>query len=109
MVTHPRIFREPTPLGVALTFIGEVRDRQNCLHGMPGERHWEIFTRLCRAADAKGNVVPDAYLAALAIEVGAEWVTTDRDYPPVPGPSLATPARLIPRPGLLRHQRGRGG
>ena len=85
VVTHPRVFREPTPLGVALTFIGEVRDRQNCVHIMPGERHWEIFTRLCRATDAKGNVVPDAYLAALAIEVGAEWVTTDRDYARFPG------------------------
>jgi hypothetical protein len=52
---------------------------------MPGERHWEIFTRLCRGTDAKGNVVPDAYLAALAIEAGAEWVTTDRDYARFPG------------------------
>jgi hypothetical protein len=31
------------------------------VHVMPGERHREIFTRLCRAADAKGNVVPDAW------------------------------------------------
>jgi toxin-antitoxin system PIN domain toxin len=85
VVTHPRVFREPTPLTVALTFIGEVRDRSNCVHVMPGERHWEIFTRLCREADVKGNVVPDAYLAALAIESGAEWVTTDRDYARFPG------------------------
>ena len=28
----------------------------------------------------KGNLVPDAYLAALAIESGSEWATTDRDY-----------------------------
>ena len=85
VVTHPRVFREPTPLEVALTFIGEVRDRPNCVHVMPGERHWEVFTRLCRDTDAKGNVVPDAYLAALAIEHGAEWVTTDRDYARFPG------------------------
>jgi predicted nucleic acid-binding protein len=24
--------------------------------------------------------VPDAYLAAMAIESGCEWVTTDRDF-----------------------------
>ncbi|HEX5138283.1 MAG TPA: PIN domain-containing protein [Planctomycetota bacterium] len=36
--------------------------------------------RLCRAAGARGNLVPDAYFAALAIESGCEWVTTDRDY-----------------------------
>ena len=43
-------------------------------------RHWEIFTRLCSVAGAKGNLVPDAYFAALAIESGSEWITTDRDY-----------------------------
>jgi len=46
----------------------------------PGKRHWAIFTRLCRDVEAKGNLVPDAYLAALAIESGCEWVTTDRDF-----------------------------
>jgi predicted nucleic acid-binding protein len=28
----------------------------------------------------KGHLVPDAYLAALAIEPGSEWITTDRDF-----------------------------
>ena len=51
----------------------------------PGERHWDIFQRLCREANAKGNLIPDAYLAALAIESGAEWITTDRDYARFPG------------------------
>jgi hypothetical protein len=46
----------------------------------PGRRHWQIFRDLCRASGAKGNLVPDAYLAALAIESGSEWITTDRDY-----------------------------
>ena len=32
------------------------------------------------AAGAKGNLVPDAYFAALAIEHGCEWITADRDY-----------------------------
>jgi hypothetical protein len=34
----------------------------------PDRRHWDIFTRLCRAVAAKGNLAPDAYFAALAIE-----------------------------------------
>lgn len=46
----------------------------------PGPRHWEIFARLCRESNAKGNLVADAYLAALAIEFGCEWVSTDGDY-----------------------------
>ena len=51
----------------------------------PGERHWDIFARLCRDASAKGNLVADAYLAAMAIESGNEWITTDRDYARFPG------------------------
>jgi len=48
-------------------------------------RHWSIFSRLCREGDATGNLVPDTYIAALAIESGAELITTDRDYARFPG------------------------
>jgi predicted nucleic acid-binding protein len=41
--------------------------------------------KLCRAASARGNLIPDAYLAALAIETGSEWITSDRDYARFPG------------------------
>ena len=51
----------------------------------PGPRHWPTFERLCLAAGAKGNLVSDAYLAALAIESGNEWITTDRDFSRFPG------------------------
>jgi len=80
VVTHPRVFRQPSPLESALAFAGGVRDRSNCVIVTPGNRHWEIFARLCRETDAKGNLLADAYLAALAIESGSEWITTDRDY-----------------------------
>jgi predicted nucleic acid-binding protein len=50
-----------------------------------GERHWELFTSLCRSGDARGNLVADAYHAALAIEAGAALVTTDRDFARFPG------------------------
>ena len=46
----------------------------------PGARHWSTFTRLCQEVGARGNLIPDAYLAALAIETGSEWITTDGDY-----------------------------
>lgn len=33
----------------------------------------------------EGNVIADAYLAALALESGSDWITTDRDYARFPG------------------------
>ena len=85
IVTHPRIFRAPSRLEDALRFADEVRSPANCVPITRGARHWDIFTRLCREAGVKGNLVPDAYLAALAIESGSEWITTDRDYTRFPG------------------------
>lgn len=80
VVTHPRIFAVPSPLAEALHFADVVREQPQCVPVAPGVRHWALFRRLCDEADARGNVVPDAYLAALAIESGCEWVTTDRDF-----------------------------
>jgi toxin-antitoxin system PIN domain toxin len=80
VVTHPRIFTPPTPVERALEFAEALRSQPNCMVLSPGDRHWSIFTRLCREGDARGNLVPDAYLAALAVESGSELVTTDRDF-----------------------------
>ena len=85
VVTHPRIFHPPTPLPRALEFCDFLRGQPNAVSIHPGERHWEIFTDLCLRAHAGGNLVADAYLAALAIESGCEWITTDRDYSRFPG------------------------
>lgn len=80
VLTHPRVFNPPTPVARAIEFLDALRAQPNVVIVAPGPRHWDIFTDLCRAASAKGNLVADAYHAALAIEQGAEWVTTDRDY-----------------------------
>jgi len=80
VVTNPKVFKQPTPMDTGLTFAEGLRTQPNCVPVDPGQRHWDIFTRLCRTAGVKGNLVPDAYLAALAIESGSEWITTDRDF-----------------------------
>jgi toxin-antitoxin system PIN domain toxin len=85
VVTHPRVFPTPTPMERALEFVEVLRSASNCVRVVPGERHWEIFADLCREAGARGNLVPDAWFAALAIESGSEWITTDRDYARFPG------------------------
>ncbi len=85
ILTHPHIFREPTQLDEALQYVHSLREHPGCILVSPGERHWEIFTRLCKAVGAKGNLISDAYFAALAMESGAEWITADRDYARFPG------------------------
>lgn len=85
VVTHPRVFDPPTPTVEALDQAENLRSRTNHVPVRPGGRHWDIFTSLCRDSGAKGNLVPDAYMAALAIESGSEWITTDRDYARFPG------------------------
>ena len=80
IATHPRIFDPPTPIEPALQFVEALRAQPASVLIAPGPRHWMIFANLCRQTPARGNVVPDAYLAALAIESGSEFVSTDRDY-----------------------------
>src|SRR6185369_1360963 len=74
IVTHSRIFKRPTPLASALAFARFLHEQPHCVVVRPGDRHWEIFERLLVDARATGNLVPDAYHAALAIEGGCEWV-----------------------------------
>jgi len=80
VVTHPKVFAPPTPLAIALRFVRELRGQPHCTRIEPGPRHWELFTGLCEKAGAKGDLVPDAFLAAMAIESGCEWISTDRDF-----------------------------
>jgi len=80
VLTHPRVFAPPTPIARALEFVDALRQQPNVVLVNGGPRHWELFTELCLSSVARGNLVADAYHAALAIEHGAEWITTDRDY-----------------------------
>jgi uncharacterized protein len=85
IVTHPAIFSPPSPMANALDFIEDIRNQPNSIRVDPGERHWDLFSDFCRLGGIRGNLVPDAYLAALAVESGSEWITTDGDYARFPG------------------------
>ncbi|HLG01702.1 MAG TPA: type II toxin-antitoxin system VapC family toxin [Acidimicrobiia bacterium] len=92
VVTHPRVFREPTPLAVAIDFVEALRSSPAVTSIAPGDRHWAIFIDLCRTGDARGNLIPDAFLAALAIENSATLVTADRGFRRFDGLRLENPA-----------------
>ncbi len=85
VVTNPRVFAVPTHTRDALEFTEAVRGQPNAVEIRPGNRHWEIFVALCANNGIKGNLVADAYHAALAIEAGAEFLTTDGDFARFPG------------------------
>jgi toxin-antitoxin system PIN domain toxin len=89
IVTHSRVFTDPTPIDQAVVFCETLRSRPNAVVVAPGARHWRLFIDLCQGSAARGNLVPDAYFAALAIESGSTWATADRDYSRFPGLALA--------------------
>ena len=80
VVTHPRIFKPPSSLQAALSFVRGILDAPNGVSADPGPRYWDIFESLCITANARGNLITDAMIAALAIENGCELMTTDRDF-----------------------------
>ena len=85
IATHPRVFSPPSKFDDTRVFAEQLRSQSHCLTVEVGPRHWEIFVRLCQSGNARGNLVSDAYLAAIAIEMGAELVTADRGFGRWPG------------------------
>jgi toxin-antitoxin system PIN domain toxin len=80
IATHPRIFATPSGREEAFSFAGDLLNQPHCQLIVPGTYHWDIFRDLCRKVRATGNLVQDAWFAALAIESGCEWITADRHY-----------------------------
>ena len=80
VATHPRNFAHPSRLDEVFAFCHALVEPQHCQLVRPGPRHWSIFSELCQSVHASGNLVQDAWFAALAIESGCEWITMDSDY-----------------------------
>lgn len=92
VVTHPKVFVQPSPLPEAMAYCDFLLELEHSVVLQPGARHWAIFRDLCDQADARGNLIPDAWLAALAVEHGGQWVTLDRDFARFPGLNWSVPA-----------------
>ena len=91
ILTNRKIFAHVYRLDEAVTFSKTLLDQPNCQVIQPGARHWAIFSELCFKAQARGDLVQDAWFAALAMESGCEWITLDRDYARFPGLRWRTP------------------
>ena len=91
ITTHHRIYANPSSRGDVFNFCRTLLQQPNATVTEPGGRHWPIFEEMCTKAKATGNLAQDAWFAALAIESGCEWITTDRDYARFPGLTWRSP------------------
>ncbi|MEI7730414.1 MAG: type II toxin-antitoxin system VapC family toxin [Verrucomicrobiota bacterium] len=83
--TNHRIFEHPLSLDAALARVQEWLNQPCTRIIQPTERHWIVFQTMLRKSQAVANLVPDAHLAALAMEHGCELFSTDNDFARFPG------------------------
>jgi uncharacterized protein len=91
IVTNPRVFERPEPIVDAWN---QVRAWLACDAAWvpePTERHIKLLGELVALPGVQANLVPDAHLAALAIEHGLTLCSTDGDFARFPGLSWRNP------------------
>lgn len=79
IVTNPRIFADPAPTAEALTFVDRLRGARRGRPVTATPATWNVLAgHIAEDRGIRGNLVPDAYLAALAISHGCRLATADR-------------------------------
>lgn len=78
--TDPRVFEQPLDPTDAIGIVAGILARPNVSLASPGDRHWRLLADVATAGQARGPMLMDAHLAALALEHGAVLATTDRDF-----------------------------
>ena len=79
LVTHPRIFKERTPISAALEFVDAILDAPGVAQPEIG-REWRKLRDLCISKSLNANDLPDAWLAAAVMQQGEHLVTFDADF-----------------------------
>jgi len=85
LVTNPRVFEHPEPAAAAWDQVAAWLDCANVWIPLPTENHRRVLGELLSATRANANLVPDAHLAALAIEHGLVLCSADGDFARFPG------------------------
>lgn len=91
ITTNRRVFVEPSTTAEAFRFCDHLVSQPHCRIVEPGNRHWDIFQRLCTDTPTTGADVSDAWYAALAIEHSCTWITLDGDFARFAGLLWSTP------------------
>jgi toxin-antitoxin system PIN domain toxin len=80
IATAPTVFARPFAVGEAIGIVEEWLALPTVVLVEPTRRHWAMLSEIAVAGQARGPLVMDAHLAALAMEHGAVLCTTDRDF-----------------------------
>ena len=88
-----RVYARPMSPAQASALVDEWLALPNVRMLQPGPRGWRLLSRMCEEGQARGAMVMDAHLAALAIEHGASIATTDRDFTRFSGLELPNPVK----------------
>jgi toxin-antitoxin system PIN domain toxin len=91
IATNPSVFENPLSIAEGDAAVTSWLGQPRAAILEPADRHWAILRALLVDAQARGPMVSDAALAALAIEHGATLCTTDRDFARFPGLSWKNP------------------
>jgi hypothetical protein len=93
LVSNPRIFQPAEPISDSWRQVEDWLGCENVWIAQPGERHTEVLGNLVRETPIKSELVPDAHLAALAIEHGLELCSTDGDFARFSGLKWSNPLK----------------
>lgn len=99
IATDRRIYRPAPSVESALDFLRAAMASPVYVPVFPGRGHFDVFSRLCVETRASGNAIPDAWLAALAMEAHAELATLDAGFRRFQGLRLRSPMAAGPCPG----------
>ncbi|MBI1733558.1 MAG: PIN domain-containing protein [Candidatus Rokubacteria bacterium] len=92
IVTHPRIYAPPTPLGVALDQVDAWLEAPNVVVLTEAEGYWPLLRSALEAGRIAGPQIHDARVAALCRVHGIrELWTADRDFGRFPGLTVRNP------------------
>lgn len=89
--TNARVLEQPLTTAEAIDVVAAWLACPTVAIVEPGERYWEILTRLLTVTAVRGPLIMDAHLAALALEHGATLCSTDRDFARFPDVRLLNP------------------
>jgi len=92
VVTHPRIFKTPTPPEHALDVVSALLASPSVRLLTEGPGHWERLSRLVLSGHIAGPAAHDARIAAICLEHGVrELWTLDRDFSRFPALKTRNP------------------